>query len=302
MNFLKRAIWTTVAVAAVAGGASAQTIGGLGGSGTTGGAGGATGGGGIGGGTGGGGMGGGGTGTGGGGSSSGTGTSSTGTNSGVSSVTIKAPSEVSQAPSSVSPANAVGKYLANPYYQGLPSRNTSSATTPTVVNPGGFGTPLYGTNLGVATGTGGAGGRGGGTGGTSGFGTTGFGNSTGGVGGGGFGAGGGANSRTGMTGASGQGAQGVVAQGATSIAYTASVKFSVNPISPAQFQADMQAVLNRTTGLSNAAGIQVTTGANGAVTLRGQVRDEDEARLVGNLLASTPGVRSVDNGLTFPRQ
>lgn len=289
MKFLKCSFWASIAAVVLMGGASAQTIGGLGGTtgGTTGGtvgsgAAGGIGGGGIGGGGGGGGIGGGGVG-GGGGSS----TNSTGTNSGVSSVTITAPSTYAQNPQGVATSNVVGKYFANPFYQGRAGVTTSTATS--VVNPGGFGTALYGASGGAPTTTGATGGRGG---------------AAGGIGGGGFGGTTAGNARgmgtTGMTGQTGQ-AQ-VAVQGVTGIAYTASVKFATTTPSPAQFQADLQALLNRTSTLSNAGGIQLTTGPNGAVTLRGQVRDADEARLIEGLMRTTPGVRTVSNELQFPPQ
>lgn len=314
MNFLKRSLWAAVATAAAAGGAAAQ----LGGAGGTGGAGGGTGGTGgtaIGGGTGGAGglggiLGGLGGGTGGGGGAaggSGGGTAGTATTAGLSSVTIAAPSQVAQAPQGVSAANGIGKYYANPMFQGRAGSATTVATS--VVNPGGFAVPLYGTNLGAATATGGAGGGRGGAGGTSGgFGgaATSFGSSSaGGVGGGGFGAAGGGNARgAGGLGGAGTASQSgqVVSQGVPGISYTATIKFATPTITPVQFQNDLQAVVSRSSALSNPAGVQLTTGPNGAVTLRGQVRDEDEARLVEGLLRLTPGVRDVTNDLKFPKE
>ena len=314
MNFLKRSLWAAVATAAAAGGASAQ----LGGAGGTGGAAGGTGGTAIGGGTGGtGGLGGGtggagglGGGTGGGGAAggSGGGTAGTATTAGLSSVTINPPSQVAVAPQGVATSNGIGKYYANPMYQGRAGLATTSATS--VANPGGFAVPLYGTNLGAATATGGAGGgRGGAGGGTSsGFGgaATSFGSSSaGGVGGGGFGAAGGGNARgAGGVGGAGTASQSgqVVSQGVPGISYTATIKFATTAVTPAQFQADLQAVVSRSSALSNPAGVQLTTGPNGAVTLRGQVKDEDEARLVEGLLRLTPGVRDVTNDLKFPKE
>ncbi len=304
MNFLKRGLWAAVATAAVAGGASAQVGGATGGLGGLGGlGGGATGGlGGLGG------LLGGGGGQGGGG----------GGGAGVSvnnqilniapSTNIVAPSTIAQPPQSIATSNAIGRYYANPSYQGRAGSNTSSALNPGVVAPGGFGTALFGTTGGAANNaTGGRGGAGGG-----GFGgtTTGFGGAATGAGGGGFGGttgglarGGGGVGGAGGGGGAGQAGQGqVVNQGAPGISYTATIKFDTPTVTPAQFQADLQAVINRTSSLSNPAGVQLTVAPNGRVNVRGRVKDEDEARLVEGLLRITPGVRDVTNELQYPSQ
>ena len=311
MNFLKRGLWAAVASAVVAGGASAQV-----GGGATGGTGGLGGGG-----TGGlanlGSLLGGGTGGGGGGQGGGGGGGGTNVNNQILNVApssnIQAPSSIAQAPQSVATSNALGRYYANPIYQGRAGSNTSSALSPSNIAPGGFGTAIYGTSGGAATtatGGGRGGAAGGGFGGTA---TSGFGGAATGAGGGGFGgttggiarggATGGAAGGLGRAGATGQAGQGqVVNQGAPGISYTATIKFDTPTVTPAQFQADLQAVISRSSSLSNPAGVQLTVAPNGRVNLRGRVKDEDEARLVEGLLRITPGVRDVTNELQFPKQ
>jgi osmotically-inducible protein OsmY len=102
-------------------------------------------------------------------------------------------------------------------------------------------------------------------------------------------------------GAAQQNAQ-VVTPGAAGLSYTATVKFAVPPLVPGQLESELRATLDRSSGLSNPAAVQLITGANGAVVLRGRVRDADEARLAAGLLATTPGVRTVTNELTFPKE
>jgi len=197
----------------------------------------------------------------------------------------------------VATSNNIGKFYANPFHQGR--AGVLSANFIAVVNPGGFGAPIYGTTFGAAQNTTGGGGRGGaagGFGGATGAGGGGFGGATAGNARGGGGAMGGLNA--GATNQSGQ----VVNPGVPGISYTATIKFDTPVVTPAQFQANMQGVINRTSAVSNPAGVQVITGPNGGVILRGTARSEDEARAAENVLRLTPGVRDVQNELTFPRQ
>jgi osmotically-inducible protein OsmY len=59
-------------------------------------------------------------------------------------------------------------------------------------------------------------------------------------------------------------------------------------------------VLDRSTMLSNSRGVDVSSDGP-MVVLRGSVKDEDEARLVENMIRLTPGVRDVRNELKFPQ-
>ncbi len=131
--------------------------------------------------------------------------------------------------------------------------------------PGGFGMPLYGT-----TGTAAAGGRGAA---------------------GGLGAGG----RGGQT-ASNQ--SGIVIPLPVPISYTATMRFATPPVPAAKLQADLRGIIDAG-GIATPKSVQVI--ANGTdITLRGTVKDDEEARLVEGLVRLTPGVGNITNELTFP--
>lgn len=203
----------------------------------------------------------------------------------------------------INSSNVLGKYYANPYYQGRAGAVTGE-------NPGGFGASLYGTagvggSPGSTTGTTGTTGRTGttgtttfpglsstGTGTTGRTGTTGFGN-TGATGFGNTGRAGG----TGTTGTTQGGGQ--IIPLPQQISYTAVVNFRTPQLTPAKMQSDVRAAIDRSTMIANPRGIEVVSEA-GFVLLRGSVKDEDEARLVEGMVRLTPGVRDVRNELKFP--
>lgn len=260
--------------------------------------------------------------------------------------------------SSLNQSNILGRYYANPMWQGRAGAQTGET-------PGGFGQVLYGTTtggglgaggrtstgyvgttggrtssgssfgggatggrtsttglggastgfggttsgLGGTTGFGGAGGRTGfggttGFGGATGFGGTGFGGARTGLGGvGNLGVGG--LGRTGLGGMGGFGTTNTaqVVPLSRPINYTATLRLpqAAPAAAASRMQTEVRAVLDRSTVIANPAGVQVTT-EGPVVVLRGTARDEDEARLIANMIRLTPGVRDVRNELQFPGQ
>ncbi|HET6573173.1 MAG TPA: BON domain-containing protein [Fimbriiglobus sp.] len=235
--------------------------------------------------------------------------------------------------SSLNQSNILGRYYANPYFQGRAGAQAGET-------PGGFGQALYGTSGGrtstgyfgssttstgaggtssggrtstgfggtstgfggMSTGFGGAGGR------TGVGGTTGFGGAT------GFGGQGRLGGQGGFTGMGGQGRLGGFGgMGTTNaaqvvpltrqISYTATLQIPrpAPAAAAARVQTEVRAMLDRSTMIANPAGVQVVT-QGPVVVLRGTARDEDEARLIANMIRLTPGVREVRNELQFPVQ
>jgi hypothetical protein len=222
-------------------------------------------------------------------------------------------------------SNGLGAYYANPFFQGAAGSTENT-------EPGGFGSVLYGTSSavgGVATGAArsvGAGSTGRATAGNTSniFGTTATGGMTGRTGGTA-----GRTGTTGFGGTTGRGATGLGGRGSTTqtipnlltttnsnfaasaqggqivplpraIAYVADIKFPVAVETPAAVQSNLQTILDRSTQVVTAAGVQVVAEGGGAVTLRGAVKDEDAARLAEGMVRLTPGVRDVRNELTYP--
>ena len=230
-------------------------------------------------------------------------------------------------------SNGLRTFYANPFYQGAAGASENTG-------PGGFGTALYGSTSsagGVATGSsrsigttanstrassgnmstsgllgasalGGAGATTGGRTGTTGTGGRGGLTAT------GFGGAGGRGGATGSTSqtipnllqstnsvftAAAQGGQIVALP--KPIAYVADLRFPVATPTPAAVQSNLQTVLDRSTQVGTSRGLQVSAETGGVVTLRGAVKDEDEARLAENMLRLSPGVRDVRNELTFPK-
>ena len=66
-------------------------------------------------------------------------------------------------------------------------------------------------------------------------------------------------------------------------------------------QTELRGMLNRSTMISNPAGVQLAMADGGTVVLRGAVRNQDEARTVEGMIRLTPGVRAIKNELTYPR-
>ena len=187
----------------------------------------------------------------------------------------------------VDASNILGGYYASPYYQGRAGATNTTA-------PGGFGQTLYSSSgssnafSGSGTGTSRTSSTASRTGNTSG--TTGnragvntaFGGNT------GFG---GANSANNQS--------GIVVALPRQISYTATLNFPTPKFTPAQVQADLRGVLDRSSMLTNSRGIELVADGQ-VVVLRGNVPTGDEARLVEGMIRLTPGVRDVRNELKFP--
>ncbi len=244
--------------------------------------------------------------------------------------TITAPSDLNTTTAALATSNAFNKYYANPYYQGRAGVSTGAASSSTANNPGGFGVALYGTGTGTsgtnsgAASTGGRNTSGGTSASTTGFGSTtgtagttqarsgstsGFGGTSGPGTTGGFG-----GATTGATGGR-QGQIGGLNGGANSglnqqnnglstgrsIAYTATLKFAAPPVAAPQMLTDLRTILDSSASIADSKTVSVITEAGGIVTLKGTARDEDEARLIEGMIRLTPGVKAVNNGLTFPK-
>jgi hypothetical protein len=174
-----------------------------------------------------------------------------------------------QTRSSLDASNLLSGYYANPYFAGL-TKGYGTA-------PGGFGTQLY-----SSTGTGAAAGRTGTAAGRTGL--TGLG----GVGG----------NRAGLGGTGSQ--SGIVVPIPVQINYAAQLRFAAPVVAAPALQADIQNSLANTHLIPDGRGVQVITDGQNNVTLRGRVQNEDEARLVEGVVRLTPGVRVIQNELTFP--
>lgn len=167
--------------------------------------------------------------------------------------------------SSSNKSNFLSGYFANPYYQGanLTGGNRTTST------PGGFGQPLYNTT--------------GGTGAVTNRGT------------GGLGAG-----RTGLNSQNASNQSGILIPIPTQIAYTATMQFPTPPVASGKIVSEVRSVIDATPMIANSKAIQIITDANNNVTIRGTVKDADEARLVEGLVRVTPGVGSIRNELSAP--
>jgi hypothetical protein len=196
----------------------------------------------------------------------------------------------------VSATNPLAAYYVNPLSQGLMSgTGTSSMTSAS------FGTPLFGN---LATGTTGAttnrGGSGSAFGGTS---TSSLGS---------FGGIGSSTSRGGTTGLTGTatirgGTTGTIAPGFNGGTWgpaigrrgpvmAASLRSPARPIPLMTRRPDLQAIIARSTVLSSAGNITVSTDGN-VVVLTGSVASEDDRRIAENMLRLSPGVRELRNEL-----
>ena len=84
-------------------------------------------------------------------------------------------------------------------------------------------------------------------------------------------------------------------------AYATTLKFAVPPPPPpAQVRADLQDMLAQTTQLNPADSVRITMDGP-AVVLRGRVVDDDERRLVENMMHLSPGVNQVRNELAVAK-
>lgn len=168
---------------------------------------------------------------------------------------------------SLQSSNIFSGYYANPYYQGLGTGQGA---------PGGFGSPLYN---GTGTGTT-AGGRAGGT------------STLGGLGG----------SRGGLGGIGGQNSanqSGIVIPVQVQMTYASEMRFPTQPPATTRVHTELRSALDNSSMITGKT-VQVVTDANNNVTLRGSVKDEDEARLVEGIVRLTPGVGEIKNEITFP--
>lgn len=189
------------------------------------------------------------------------------------------------ASSVISASNWLGAYYGNPYYQGIPSNSSSIYSKG--VGPGGFGSVLYGSGGGMGGGSIGSA-AGSVVGGTSGGRT----------------AIGGAGGRGGLGGRGGAGGGadpgGILVQLPIQITHPAIARFPVTPVATSQLQNDIAGMITRSNEIANPAGVSVTVN-QGIVTLTGTVRDIEEARTIAGMIRLTPGVRRVQNELTFPK-
>ncbi len=77
------------------------------------------------------------------------------------------------------------------------------------------------------------------------------------------------------------------------------MRFPTPPVTAIKLQTDLRGIIDAG-GLSNSKSVQVLADGNNNVTLRGTVKDDEEARLVEGLVRLTPGVGGITNELTFP--
>ena len=216
---------------------------------------------------------------------------------------IAAPSASTASSSVLNASNVFGRYYNNPYYQGRAGVSTGNSTASNT--PGGFGAALYGTTgagssntgSGSNTRTGGTTGATAGTASAFGGSTSGFGGNTGATAGragqqSGFGSTTNANSNQQNNGLS-TGRQ---------IAYTATLKFAAPSVTAPQMQIDLRGMLDTSSGIADAKAVSVTAAEGGLIVLKGNAKDEDEAKLIEGMIRLTPGVRNVQNELKFPPQ
>jgi hypothetical protein len=180
--------------------------------------------------------------------------------------------------SSLDSSNIFSGFYANPMYAG------SSGQGGVGVAPGGFGSPLYTGTTGSGA-TGARGGRAGTTGAS--------------LGAGGMGGRGGLGSTNTFGALSGSSQTGIVVPIPVQINSAAQIQFSAPPVAAPRLQADLRNALDNSSLLPNGRDVLVITDAQNNVTLRGRVRDENEARLIEGVVRLTPGVRVIQNELTF---
>jgi hypothetical protein len=170
-----------------------------------------------------------------------------------------------QSNNTLASSNFLAGYYANPYYQGIITAQTNAT-------PGGFGSPLYGNSGGVgpSNSRGGAGALGGAA-----------------LGGRGL------NSATNNSNISG-----IVVPIPVQISYAAQMYFPTPPVAATRMQTELRSVIDATPQIANAKGVEVLLDANNNVTLRGSVKDDEEARLIEGMVRLTPGVGYIRNELT----
>ena len=163
---------------------------------------------------------------------------------------------------SISPTNFLAATYGNPLYSGRPGSTNISP-----LSGGGFGQPSFGA---TTTGT---------TGRTTGTNLN-------------------AGRMTGGTATVGTNLN-AATQSIVPITYTTEIRFPVTPIQPPQVQADLQALINRTTALRQPSNVRIEVNGD-VVIIRGRVADDDERRLVEGMVRMEPGIRQVRNELTIP--
>ncbi|MFO0803798.1 MAG: BON domain-containing protein [Gemmataceae bacterium] len=177
----------------------------------------------------------------------------------------QAPSQTQTNNTAIATSNFLRNYYGSVYYQGSDPKQTPNRI------PGSFGTAIY-----PATGTGGTGGARGTQGATVGR----------------------AGSGGTLTDPGGQ-----IVTLPRQIAYTSQIQFK-NPAGNAmpQLQTDLRTAISRIPAdmLANPAGVQVSVDGRN-VTLKGNVKDDEESRLVEGLVRLTPGVFSIKNELTIAK-
>lgn len=209
-------------------------------------------------------LGGGGGGQGGGGAGGGLGTSSGGMGTalqGTQLQTMQAAPKLSAPTGTASSSLQKSNFLAGYYANPYFQGTISSGTSAT---PGGFGMVL----MPVTAGSGAAGGRGG-------------------IGGAG-----------GRGGQSSSNQSGILIPLPVQINYSAQMRFPTPPVAAGRMQTELRLVIDGTSQIANPKGVQIVTDDANNVTLRGTVKDDDEARLVEGLVRLTPGVGAIKNELT----
>ncbi len=113
-----------------------------------------------------------------------------------------------------------------------------------------------------------------------------------------------AGGRGGIGGAGGRGGQsssnqsGILIPLPVQINYSAQMRFPTPPVAAGRMRTELRLVIDGTSQIANPKGVQIVTDDANNVTLRGTVKDDDEARLVEGLVRLTPGVGAIKNELT----
>jgi hypothetical protein len=82
------------------------------------------------------------------------------------------------------------------------------------------------------------------------------------------------------------------------INYSAKMMFATPPVAAGKLQSEIRGLINNTSEIANPKNVQIITDADNNVTIRGTVKDGDEARLIEGLVRLTPGVGGITNELT----
>lgn len=110
----------------------------------------------------------------------------------------------------------------------------------------------------------------------------------------------------GATGIGGRGTQnsanqsGIIIPIPVQMNYTSQLRFAPPPVAAGKMVTELRSAIDNAPALTNSKAVQVITDANNNVTLRGTVKNDDEARLIEGLVRLTPGVGEIRNELAFP--